>query len=85
MRAGTHRAGDFSDGQLLRGHLKTREIAAVFSVPVGDLQPEGNRLSVDSVRATDFRRVFKLPGAPLQNFTERFDFFLDEMGSFADK
>lgn len=65
MRAGAYRAGDFTDGDLLRGYLKTRKIAAVFRVPVRELQAKGNRLGVYSVGAANFRRVFELPGAPL--------------------
>ena len=85
MRAGADRAGNFTDGDLLRGDLKAREVAAIFGVPIGDLQAEGDGLGVNAVRAADFRRVFEFPGAPLENFAERFDFFLDQVRGFADE
>src|SRR5271156_58711 len=85
MRTGAYRTGNFPDSDLLRGNLKAREIAAIFRVPVGDFQAEGNRLGVNAVGAANFRRVFKFPGAALQNFTQRFDSFLDQMGRFADE
>ena len=85
MRAGAHRAGNFADRDLLGGDLKAREVTAIFSVPVGDFQAEGDRLGVNSVGAADFRCVFKFPGAPLEDFTQSFDFFLDEMRGFADE
>ena len=55
MRASAHRAGNFADGDLLRGDLKAREIAAIFGVPVGDFQAEGNRLGVNAVACGRFR------------------------------
>ena len=36
-------------------------------------------------RAADFGRVFEFPGAPLEDFAQRFDFFLDQMRRFADE
>src|SRR5271156_3024408 len=85
MRAGTNGAGNFADGDLLRGDLKAREIAAIFRVPIGDLQPESNRLGVNTVGASNFWRVLKFPGAAVQNFAQRFDFFLDQLRRFADE
>src|SRR6202041_405499 len=85
MVARAHRAGNFPYSQLLRGNLKAREITAIFRVPIGDFQAKSDRFSVDSVRAADLGRVFKFPGAPLEDFAQRFDFFLDQMRGFADE
>ena len=85
VRAGSHGAGNFSDGDLLRGHLKAREVAAIFRVPVGDLQAEGDRFGVNAVGAADFRRVFEFPGASFEHIAELLERFFDQLRSFADQ
>ncbi len=85
VRAGSYRTRNFPYRHLLRGHLKPREIAAIFGVPVGDFQSERDRLRVDSMRAADFRRVFEFPGAAFQHFTQRFDFIFDQARRFANQ
>src|SRR5271170_1013541 len=85
MRAGADGAGNFPDRNLMRGDLKAREIAAIFSVPIGDFQPERYRLGVNTVGAANFWRVLESPGAALENFAQRFDLFLDQMRRFADE
>src|SRR5579884_2708513 len=53
MRASAYRAGNFADPHLARGSGKALRIAAIFRVPVGNLQAKGDWLGVDTVRAAD--------------------------------
>ena len=85
MRAGPHRAGNFSHRHLPRRHLKTRRVAAVFGVPVGDLQAEGDRLGVNSVRAADFGSVLEFPGAAFEHVAQLLDSLLDQLRSVANQ
>ncbi len=83
MRASAHRTGNFPDRHLFRGRLKAFRIAAIFRVPVGDFQPEGDGLGVDAVRAPDFGRVFEFPGALFEDFAEARDVLLDQLRCLA--
>ena len=75
----------FPTAILLRGFLEASGVAAVFRVPVGDFQAEGDGLGVHAVRAADFGRVLEFPGALFENFAEARDAFFDQTRSFADQ
>src|SRR5579863_927344 len=82
MSAGAYGAGDLSDGDVFCGGFEAREVAAIFVIPVGDFQTEGDGLGVDAMSAADLRRVFELPGAALENFTKAREAGCDQLGGF---
>ena len=66
-----------------RGLAESFEVAAILGKPVGDFQTERDRLGMNSVRASDLRRVLKLARAAFQDFTEADQPMLDQARSFA--
>jgi hypothetical protein len=85
MRARADGASDFSDGHFFRGVTKTRDVAAIFVVPVGDFEAEGDGFGMDAVSAADFGSVFELPGAALEDFGEFVEARGDMVGGFVNQ
>src|SRR5207248_3352904 len=56
------RAGDFAGGDVGAGGFQAGAAPAQFGDPAGQLEPEGDRLGVDAVRAPDLHRVFVAQG-----------------------
>lgn len=85
MRAGADGSGDLADGDFFCGGFEAGDVTAIFVIPVGDFQAEGDGLGVDSVRAADLRRVFEFEGAALEDFGEGGETGLDELRGFAEE
>ena len=79
VRSRTHGTGNFPHGHLRCGIAKTLDVALVFGEPVGDFQAKSNRLRVDSVRASDLRRVAEFVRAEIQNFSKHHQVALNQL------
>src|ERR1700690_3475206 len=71
------RAGKLADAQVLCRSLEARYIALRLRIPVRDLEAEGDRLGVDSVRAANHRTVFEFPRAAFEHVSETFEIASD--------
>ena len=66
LREGADRAGNGAGRDLLAGRDEPLLGAVEFGIGLRELQPEGDRLGMDAVRAADGRRQLVLEGASLQ-------------------
>src|ERR1051325_1215365 len=70
VRGGTNGARNLSHGHLPCGVTEAPDVALVLGEPVGDFQTEGDRFSVDAVRAADLRGMAELMCAEIEDFSE---------------
>ncbi len=80
---GSNRSGDLAHTQSFSSSLQPHLIAAGLFVPDGQLQPEGDRLRVHSVRPADLWRVAELQRPPLQNGPQPLHVLQEDSASLA--
>src|SRR5487761_1048338 len=85
VRARADCARNFANGHFLCRRSKTRQIAAIFVIPIRNLQAEGDGFRVNAMRAANLWNVLEFPGAPLEDFAEALDAGFNQRGSFAHK
>ncbi len=77
MRGVANGAGNFSNSHLRGGGAESRNVALIFSKPIGDFQAKGDGLGVNAVRAADLRGVAEFVSAHIENFSEHHQAALD--------
>src|SRR5262249_58376312 len=81
---GTDSVRDLPDAHLFPRLGEAADLAANFSVPVGELETESRRFGVYSVGAADADGVTELLGAGAENMVQRLEASGDRSGSLLD-
>jgi hypothetical protein len=78
MRSIADGAGNFANGHLRGGGAEARDVALIFSEPIGDFQAKGDGLGVNAVGAANLGRVAKFVSAQIENLSEHHQAALDK-------
>src|SRR5215469_10893681 len=79
-----YRSRQLTHAHVFSSMLETSDVPLHLRMPIGQLQSESSRFSVDSVSASDCRRVFELERAPLDNLGQILQIIENQTGCFLD-
>ena len=85
VRAIADRPGKLADAHLLGRQFEAVDVAQHLGVPIGQLQPEGDRLGMHAVGAADHGCVLELPGAALEYVAQLLQVFANDGRSLLDE
>src|SRR5436305_13001712 len=84
MRQRSDRPRDLTDAHVFGSVLEAVDVALDLRIPVGKFQPKRCGLCMNSMRASNGRRVLELECAPLQDSLECFEAIADDEGSLVN-